>query len=354
MALNRPIAFGVIGQSYGSSGYNNNPGYWAFAMALRNLAITVDPTTVGTTLGVSIASTDGVGMLNSAVDGSAIVQANAGGAGYWVADDLVTAGTPLTNAVNKFSGASTKPQIIIYSHGEQEAVKLLTEAASYAPQTAIVNKLLPDVRSACNAGSPTSVPVWIDLLGPRFAGSELAEYWMRDRLLGVIAGGTNIFRGIEKYQGQLTRDTIHPSPATYKLYGAQLGRKVTSWLLGLGELRGPQINTVGVIKSGNQVTIPITVPSGKTLVKPASPRFFGFFDGSDNRIDITSWSAWSGNSITATLASAPSKMRYPAARPASEGDLIDITQIIRLSDPSPALYVGETGLPLESIQTLVL
>lgn len=343
MALSRPIHFVVFGQSYGRIGYEYGAAYWAFCTAIKNV-IATDYATISTNTGLTVAADDVLQRRQHATDGSAIVQANQGMTGYWVANDLTTPGTLLSDATTAISGYGTAPILGVYSHGEQDAVKITTQAQAADVGTAIEDVILPEIRAAMNAGTPTNVPIWLDVLGPRYSGDELPEYWIRDAMLAIIDAGTNLFRGAEKYALQLGSDA-HPTPESYRQMGAHTGRKVANWLVNSATLDGPSISTPSL--SGLDVTVPISVPSGKTLVKPASPDFFGLFDGSDNAIAITGYS-WSGDNLTITGASAPAKMRYPVP---TGSDDVNISKIIRLSDPSDPLYTGEPGLVLESMIT---
>jgi hypothetical protein len=224
---------------------------------------------------------------------------------------------------------------------------IATEAESQTAKTAINDVLWPQIRSALNPGNPGGMPLFVDMLGPRYAHQEVAEYWMRDRLLELIASNTDVYRGAEKYALQLDA-TTHPTPAGYMQMGAHTGRKAASWLLDTTQVpAGPSITSP--IRAGNNATVTISVPAGGTLVKPSEPDFFGLFDASDNRIDITGYS-WAGNDLTLTGATQPAKLRYPC--PTGKKN-VDITKIIRLSDPVNRIYTGEPGFVLESMATHV-
>jgi hypothetical protein len=346
----RPVHVLVVGQSYGLEGYRAS-SYYPFCEVVRK-QIDASPASVAATLGVSVSAGDVLQFRNRCIGGSAILQAHAGSAGYFVADDLVTAGPLLTTALSAISGYAVKPQIMLYSHGQQDARTITTEAQSISAQTAMEDVLWPQIRTALNSGTPAAVPIFVDMIGPRYASDEIAEYWMRDRLIESIDAGTNVHRGAETYGCQLDA-TVHPTEAGYQLMGAHAGRHVNAWIVdGVTSLRGPSI--ASAVRTGNNVAVTITVPATKTLVKPTAPDFFGLFDGSDNRIAITGYS-WVGNVVTLTAASTPSKLRYPC-RPIGSADsrTIDIDNIIRLTDPSDPVYAGEPGLLLESTVTLAL
>lgn len=343
MPLARPIHFVIFGQSYGRAGYEYQPAYGAFCQAIKNSILT-DAATIATNTGLTVGANDLLQRRNHATDGSAVLAANAGSAGYWVENDLVTPGSLLSAAVTAISGYATAPILGVYSHGEQDVLALASQAAAANVGTAIEDVILPDIRGAMNAVTPTDVPIWLDLLGPRYNGDDLAEYWVRDEMLAIIAAGTNLFKGAEKYALQLD-STTHPTPLGYAQMGAHTGRKVANWLVNGATLAGPSITSP--LRSGNTVTVTISVPAGKTLVKPTSPDFFGLFDANDNEIEILGFS-WSGNDLTITGASSPAKVRYPVKTGVQN---VDINNIIRLSSPSDPIFTGEPGLVLESMST---
>lgn len=347
MTITRSLTFLVIGQSYGREGYENQPAYAAFCEAVRK-SIDSDPATINSLTGLSVAAGDLLQMRNHCTDGSAILEANDGGPGYWVDDDLVTPG-PLLSAVVTAIGTygGVKPMPTIWSHGEQDAGIITTEAQSQLVKTAVNDVLWPQIRTAIHAANANGQPIWVDMLGPRYSGDELAEYWIRDRMIELIDATTRIYRGAEKYALQLD-DTTHPTSGGYAQMGAHTGRKVASWLLDTTQSpRGPGVTSP--VRSGNNVTVTISVPAGKTLVKPSSPDFFGLFDGSENRIPITGYS-WNGNDLTLSAGSQPAKLRYPC-RPIDNRQNVDINNIIRLSSPVDPVYTGEPGLVLESMAT---
>lgn len=346
MAIPRPYCAIIIGQSYGEVGYFANPGYVAFAEAVRR-SIDSAPATVQATIGTTVSAGDLMQLYNNAYGGSSVLAANAGSAGnYWVENDQSTAGPRLTTTLSDIAGYSGLIRTILYSHGEQEAGMLASEAASFDAKAAILDAIFPQVRLAINASNPNGMPIWVDMLGPRYPSGELGEYWMRDRLIEIVEAGTRVYMGAEKYAVQLD-GTTHPTPLGYRQIGAHVGRKAAAWLLDPtnADVRGPQITNP--VRSGSDVTVTISVPSGETLEKPSSPDFFGLFDASDGRIDIDGFT-WSGNDLTIHGAQTPAKLRYPC--PTGE-NLVDISKIIRLSDPADPVYVGEPGLPLESMLT---
>jgi len=345
MAFDRSLHFVLFGQSYVRAGYEYQPAYATFCTAIKR-AINTDAAAITTNTGVSVAAQDVLQRRQHATDGTAVLAANAGSMGYWVEDDGTTPGPRLSAAVSAIGGYATRPVLAVYSHGEQDATKVTTQSAANDVVAAMADTIIPDIRAAIDAGAPTDVPVWLDMLGPRYPGDELGEYMIRDGMIGIVEAGTNLFRGAEKYALQLGQDT-HPTPAAYQQMGAHTGRKVANWLVNQTDLRGPSITSP--VLAGSNVTVTINVPSGKTLIKPSRPTFFGLFDESDAPIEITGY-AWIGNDLTLTCASPPAKLRYPV-RP--DETLVDITRIIRLSSPSDPVYDGEHGLVLESMVTHV-
>lgn len=353
MPITRSIVAHAFGQSYARFGYNESAAYQTFIEACRRVIVT-SSATITTNTGVTVGANDLPRFRNQAVDGSAILEANAGSSGFWVNNDKTTAGPLLTTALSTLSSFSPKPLFTIWSHGEQDVLSITTQTQAENVRDAVRDVLWPQMRAGIDSVDPDDVPIWVDMIGPRFAGSEFGEYLLRDQMIDLIDATANTYRGAEKY-ALLLDNTTHPSRDLlgYGRMGAYTGRKVAAWLVDKAdEVRGPSINSGSVVKSGASVTVPITVPAGKTLIKPASPQFFGLFDASENRVPITGYS-WSGDTLTLTAANTTAtRLRYPAR----ESGFADINRIVRLSNPSSAdrLFVGEPGLPLESAKTIVL
>lgn len=348
MSITRARTFGVVGQSYGREGYGSGDSYAAFTSAISEV-IESSASTIQTNIGGSpaIASGQLFGMWNGCVNGSAVWQDHAGSAGYWVSSNATSAGPLLTTALSNISALSAKPILLVDSHGEQDATAANGDGLESTVITAWEYKLL-QLRTGCNATTPTDVPVWVDILGIRYSADEADEYALRDAMLGMISSGTNIFRGAEKYAVVLDSST-HPCEdfSGYARLGAWTGRKVAAWLVDGSELRGPSIS--GAVRSGSNVTVSITVPATKTLVKPTEPEFFGLFNASGDRLEITGYS-WSGNDLTLTCDGTPTTFRYPAR----QEKRCNIKNVVRLSDPSSPYFAGEPGLPLESTVSISL
>ena len=276
-----------------------------------------------------------------------MLEKHKGSAGnYWLENDGVTVGPRLTECLAVRSAQSLARSVVLYSHGEQDSG--FTTSTALATEVAEgMTQILSEIRTAILPSGPNALPVWWDMLGPRYSANELNEYRLRDAMITEIDSLSRNFRGAEKYALLLDSST-HPTETNegYGRMGAWTGRKIVQWLKDLSELRGPSIS--GTVRTGNDVAVTISTPAGKTLVKPDEPDFFGLFDVSDNRISITNYS-WDGDVLTITGETQPAKMRYPARKDGSS----DITRVIRLSDPSDPLFTGEPGLPLESIQTVV-
>jgi hypothetical protein len=347
MGLVRSRAVLIAGQSYGDSGYISGGGSYGPFMESVRRAIVADAAAVQARLGGSptLASQDVFRTVDAAVDGSAVLQANKGSAdNYWLEDDGTTNGPRMTAALSAISGASEDWALTVYSHGEQDA--------GFATTTAIAENVadgMATIWSKIRTAQTANYAIFVDVLGPRFAVHEFNEYRLRDAMLAEIAAGTNVFRGAEKYSALLD-STTHPSQkdgAGYAYLGAQTGRKVATWLQTGTPESGPTIS--GVTRSGNTVTVAITVPGGRTLQKPAAPEFFGLFNSAGERLTNTAYS-WDGNNLTITGSGAPATFRYPA-RPTKPHS---VESIVRLNNPSDPLYTGEPGLPLESIATVSL
>lgn len=339
----------TAGQSYGREGYNNGYAYGPFFEAIRR-AISTNSSDLQTHLGGSpaIAAGQVFQLANGCYDGSAVLQKHTGAAGnYWLENDGETAGPRLDDHLAVLAAQTLSRSVVVYSHGEQDAG--YTSTTVLADEVAAgMTELLLAIRTVLNPVGPNALPVFWDILGPRYSTHEMNEYRLRDAMLTEIDGLSRNFRGAEKYALRLD-GTTHPSEDNdgYGRMGAWTGRKVAKWLIDLGELRGPQIGTV--TRSGSSVSVPIVTPSGGTLIRPSEPDFFGLFDASDNRIPITSYS-WSGDTLTITGATEPARFRYPARK----GGAADIEKIVRLANPSDPIFEGEPGLPLESAQTVAL
>lgn len=343
MTFSRSRAFATIGQSYAEQGYDRTPCYSSFMEAVRRV-ISTDAATIQSNIGGTPTLEDGhiFQRRKYAVGGSAVLAANTGSSGnYWVEDDGVTSGPRLTTAVDGITALTQKPIIFVYSQGEQDALFVTTSLEANDVSDAMFDAIITDVRTA--AGS-SSLPVFVDMLGPRYSGSEFGEYLLRDAMIDMVDDNSNVFRGAEKYAAILDNTTHPTTDFGYARLGAWSGRKVATWLVDGTPEGGPSIS--GVVRSGNDVEFTITVPDGKTLVKPDSPDFFGLFDGDDNRIAITDFS-WGGDNLTVTGETQPSFVRYPARK----GGSVDIENVVRLSDPEEPIFDGEVGYPLESMKT---
>lgn len=339
----------TAGQSYGREGYDRGFAYGPFFEAVRR-AIETNPSDLQTHLGGSptIESGQAFQLTSGGYDGSAVLAMHTGAAGnYWLQNDGVTEGPRLTSHLALIAAQTLSRSVVVYSHGEQDAGFTSTDARAIQVADGMTS-LLYAIRAELNPAGPNALPVFWDLIGPRYAGHEFNEYRLRDAMIDEIDSLSRNLRGVEKYALRLD-STVHPSEDLegYGRMGAWAGRKVAQWLIDLGELRGPQISSV--VRSGNDVAISINVPSGKTLVKPADPDFIGLWNAAGSRVGILSQS-WSGNTLTVKASDTPATFRYPARSDRA----FDINNIIRLSDPSDAIFPGEPGLPLESSKTVAL
>lgn len=330
----RSLPFLTFGQSYVEQGYGRNASLSPFNVALRR-AISSSAAAISTRLGVTVAADDMTQLRQRGVGGSAILQANDNGNGHWVTD-AYAAGSLLTTAVAAIGTYADKPQFAIWSHGEADAQSSSLNVANV--QTAITTRLFPDIRNACDSGAPNSVLIFADILGFRYIADQDRENALRDMMLNVISAGTNVFRGAEKYAVELD-STFHPTQIGYQTLGAQTGRKVAELIATGNILEAPSIATAS--RSGTSVTVNISVPSGKTLVKPEHPAHFGLYDAGGVRLPYAA--SWSGDSVTLTCPSVPVSLRYPARETS-----FDASRIVRLSNPTDAIFPGEPGLPLQS------
>lgn len=348
MTFNRSRGCAFIGQSYGQEGYDRTPAYAAFQEAIRR-AIVSDAAGIQASIGGSptLAAGHIFQRRGYAVDGSAVLEPHKGAStNYWLESDGTTAGPRLTAAVDAITVLAQKPLIFMHSHGEQDAGFTATSAIANDVAAGML-EIYSQVRAV--AGS-SSLPVFVDLIGPRFAAQEFNEYRLRDAMVAMIAGASRVYRGAEKYALLLDK-TTHPSTDFgYACLGAWTGRKVAAWLLDTmttNPAPGPSISSA--VRTGNSVAVTIATPAGGSLVKPATPDFFGLFDASDNRIPVTGYS-WSGDTLTITGATQPARFRYPARIDGAA----NVANVVRLANPSDPLFAGEPGLPLESAPTVVL
>lgn len=345
MAITRFSGMLGIGQSFIAEGYQEN-AYSAFMMAI-NRAVTVNATAIAATVGTAVSVGDLTRFRSgNAFGGSAILQANRGAAdNYWVSDAM-TNGPRLATIVANVGAYSPKPLLTFHSHGQQDVTGITTEADSYDVQDALTGVLWPQVRLALNPGNPSGQPIWLDMIGPRFAADEFAEYWLRDRFIESIEATNRTYMGSETYHLPFDA-TVHPTNEGYAWYGATHGRKGAAWLVDKNAyLRGPQIASAAIV--GSTVEVTITVPSGTTLIKPEKPDFFGLFTSEETRVQQSAYS-WVGNKLVIGFKGSPARLRYPARSDRTK----DINNVIRLDNPDP-LFVGEPGLVLESTKTIVL
>lgn len=353
MTITRNRNLVAFGQSYAADGLNFRPGYEGLVKGLQ-----------------SVSSSNVPLLINTAENGSAIREENAGlSAGHWVNNDG-TAGSHLTNAVSEISTQwpGNVVAAFIWSHGEQEATKIIEEstwadmvARADRAYDAAESRLLPDIRAAIHATNGGGMAVFADLPGPRFRPQELGEYAVRDRLLEWIntSSSDDNFRGAEKYAVPLD-DTTHPSDLGYFQLGVWQGRKLGAWYANTGVVDpapGPSIDTGNVSVTNpsdpalnTTITVPIITPSGETLVMPDNPDFFGVWDANGARLRITA--SGSGSNVTLTVLdnAAPATLRYPAAigdRPFDQDNIIRLSRTVTGDS-------REMGLPLESIATLAL
>ena len=346
MAFERSRYSVALGQSYGEIGYRYGGSWGPFMNAIARV-LRSSPTQVQSRIGGSPAISGSQVFSNviAAWGGAAVLQKNTGPASnYWLENNATTAGPRMIEAQGIIAAQTAPFGTCIYSQGEQD----VTGATSVALANEIVTgmrRIRELSRLAIRPASPATVPFFVDLLGPRYAAGELGEYLLRDAMITNLIGQPNTFWGVEKYALSLD-STAHPTRDNdgYGRMGAWAGRKVANWLATGTGLRGPSISSVS--RSGNTVTVNISVPAGETLVTPGQPDFFGLWDAAGNRLPITR-NTWVGNSLELVTQSPAATFRYPARsdRPHT------ISSIVRLSAPSSPLFVGEPGLPLESTIT---
>jgi len=269
--------------------------------------------------------------INYAVDGSAVIEENDGGNGYWTEPGgpgpLLLRVQPLTTR-----------GLVVCSIGEQDAGMTRNDAKSFVVKDAIRSALWRGTLERLGA----RCPIWVDLLGPRKSWLEHHEYRMRDRLIELCEEEKGVFRGAEKYPLELN-STDHPTTEGNIHMAAQTGRKIAAWLNGEPELCGPRIAVIEDTSSRVEISIDA---GGKDFIRPPEPDYFAAFDANDKPIPLTD-ATWCGNRLSFARAAPPAKLCYPART----GRPVDISRIIRHADPTDPLFPGEPGLVLESMIT---
>ena len=349
MAFERSRYSVALGQSYGEVGYKYGGSWGPFMNAIARVMRT-NPTQVQSRIGgsPSISGSQVFSNVIASWGGSAVLERNSGASGnYWLENNGTTAGPRMTEAQG-IIGALTNPfGACVYSHGEQD-VNGATSATLAGEIVAGMQRIRDLSRLAIRPASPATVPFFVDLIGPRYAAGEMGEYLLRDAMISSLISQANTFWGVEKYALSLD-STAHPTNDNdgYGRMGAWAGRKVANWLATGAELRGPSISSV--TRSGNTVTVNISVPAGESLVTPSQPDFFGLWNAAGKRLPITRHT-WSGNTLELEAESPAATFRYPARSDRPH----NISSIVRLSAPASPLFVGEHGLPLESTTTKAL
>lgn len=349
MPITYSLVVGIGGQSFADAGTFYGMDHPPFARALRDAMVT-GAATIQTRIGGT--PTLAAGHLHSRLDlasnGSSALEKFKGSVGnYWVENDGVTPGPLLVSFVNTITAlaADARPKILRWSQGQQDA-SVIANFSDVALFKTAVQTIWQALRTACNAGSPTTIPFFVDMLGIRYEPDWPYEHWIRDALIDLIAAGTNVFRGAETYAARMDT-TMHPSNDArgYGQIGAHAGRIVSSWGL-TGAV--PASPTIGAVtRLANVVTVPITTPG--TLIKPGQPDWFGLFDGAGAQIPIVNY-VWSGNSLLLTAAAQPASLRYPVAT----RRVTDPSRIIRLNAPAAPLVTDEIGLPLASTKAIAV
>lgn len=336
----RSLPFLTFGQSYAELGYGRNASHYCFDTAIHR-AILSDSAAITSRVGSLVESGDMTQLRQRAQGGSAILQANDNGNGYWVSDTN-TAGPLLTATVDAISGYAIKPKLAVWSHGEADAQSSALNVANVS--SAVTATMFPSIRNACKPSSPNDLFIFVDMLGFRYAADQERENALRDMMLNIVSSGVNVFRGSEKYAVELD-STFHPTQTGYQQLGAHTGRKAAHFLSTGNQLAGPRISSA--VRSGNSVSVNINVPVGGTLVKPEHPAHFCLYDAGGVRMPYSA--SWSGNTLNLRCPSQPASLRYPARE-----ERFDVGRIVRLSNPSDPIYSGEIGLPLESSLPITL
>lgn len=260
---------------------------------------------------------------------------------YWYNIAGSASGPLLTAAVSAIGALSAKPTIIVWDQGQADtaaasgAVDGISAATAAADYKTATEAIFSALRSACNPGSPTSVPIFMAPLGRRASSSPSLGYEaIRQKQLEIIAGGTNIHRALEVYDLDL-KDVVHPNRAGRRIYGTRIAETVARISLGGDDIfAGPSISGV-TLDNSTTLRVAISVEAGDSLVKPANP--YGFrVEQSGSQVPVASM-AWSGNDLLLTLAS-----------PVTTPDLFFPYDFVADFDPAKTITGSVSGKPLQS------
>lgn len=273
---------------------------------------------------------------------------NAGGAG-----PLQTSKVASISAWNAATGPTNGPiRLIDWDQGQADASEsngtlVVADGNEFRDQTVACVLAL---RTAASPAAIGDCKVVIRPLGKSF-NADLSNRppspnanIIRDAQLQVLSTfGVNA-RQVETWDVPLY-DGFHPDHIGYRNIGYRVAMMLQEMLGVAGVNRGPAITSI--VRSGNTIVITITPEGINTLVKPATPCGFGFYNGA-TRVIPTSW-AWAGNQLIATFPSSPAGylVRF------LDGYITDWApdRVIRYVD-APMLHTGGLdgliGLPLLS------
>lgn len=264
-----------------------------------------------------------------ATNGSAMLLAHTASPGVsWWNETSGSAGTLLTDAVAQVAGRSIVPTSISVNQGQQDADEIVDVTTKAAYKTGLQSCI-----AALRAEIGSDVPVVIEILGRReIDGNHDGWRWIREAHFELVSGVTNA-TGCQTYDLDL-RDSVHPTQDGYFELGARSARAL------LGDV-GPARGAHSV--SGNTLSIPITDPEGRGLLKPAIPAGFTFRDGAAP-VAPTGW-AWSGDTLQVTFAASP--VGLVCEYIAGTGVGLDTSAVIREATGAWPSGVTLRGLPLQ-------
>jgi hypothetical protein len=219
-----------------------------------------------------------------------------------------TSGPLLVSAVAIINALATKPGIIFIDLGQSEG-DAASGATALPPSTVISNmqtgytNIFSTLRTACNAGSPTSVPIYFMPVGRRQTGfSQPGFERIRQLQLKLIANGTNIFGDMAEYDLAMP-DTFHPEfNGEMAKYGLRVGQRIAAGTYGATDvLLGPSVTSVTMGTSA-RVDVAIAVETGDVLYKPDAPWGPRIEDSNfpEVEVPITGY-AWAGNTLQLSI-----------------------------------------------------
>jgi hypothetical protein len=251
----------------------------------------------------SIASVE---IRDQAVGGSFAVKAHrdtfSPSSNFWWDVQANSAGPLLTTAVAAINDMAVKPHAIVWDQGQAD-----TDAAAgtdgynasqaVADYTAATLAIFQSLRSAVNPSNPSSVPIFVVVIGRRKESTTLGMQRIRQAQLLIIAGDDQIHHAADSYDLEL-RDSTHPSPRALRQYGRRIGQTIAKQLYAGLAPGAPFISQITKLTNNS---VRITFSSVGTLNKPTAPIALRIEDGESPGVAVSQTSyLWSGNNLTVT------------------------------------------------------